>query len=85
MSGMDGYEATREIRRKQSGTRTREQLKNSSFPIFPSAMIALIASTLEDEQTTALSVGCDDLIGKPSFPKEDIFEATNNYIEVLYV
>lgn len=67
---MDGYEATKHIKATTKGQST--------------VVIALTASSLEEERTVALSAGCDDYIRKP-FREADIFEAMNKHIGVLYV
>jgi signal transduction histidine kinase/CheY-like chemotaxis protein len=70
MPMMDGYEATRQIKRSTSGQAT--------------AIIALTASTLEEEQAVVLSAGCDDFVRKP-FAENDIFATMHRHIGVRYV
>jgi CheY-like chemotaxis protein len=67
---MDGYEATKQIKSTTKGQAT--------------AVIALTASTLEEEQTVVRSAGCDDFMRKP-FREADLFEMMNKHIGVRYV
>jgi CheY-like chemotaxis protein len=70
MPVMDGYEATKRIKATIKGQAT--------------AVLALTASTLEEERAIVLSAGCDDYIRKP-FKEADIFEAIHNHIGVRYI
>ncbi len=69
MPVMDGYEATKQI---------KSQLKGQATVI-----IALTASTFEEERATALAAGCDDFVRKP-FREEEIFEKIAHYLGVRY-
>jgi CheY-like chemotaxis protein len=69
MPVMDGYEATRRIKATTRGQAT--------------AVIALTASTLEEERTIALSTGCDDLLRKP-FRETHVFEMMQKHLGVRY-
>lgn len=70
MPVMNGYEATTQI---------RSQIKGQATTI-----IALTASTLEEEHAIVLSAGCDDFVRKP-FLEQVIFEKMANYLGVQYV
>ncbi|HIK32920.1 MAG TPA: response regulator [Oscillatoriales cyanobacterium M59_W2019_021] len=70
MPVLDGYEATQRIKATTKGQAT--------------AVIALTASTLEEERTVILSTGCDDFVRKP-FREEDIFNAMHKHIGVRYI
>ena len=70
MPVMDGYEATRQIKRHLKGQAT--------------AIIALTASTLEEERAVILSTGCDDFVRKP-FREEIIFDKMTRYLGVRYI
>ena len=70
MPVIDGYEATKRIKSTTKGQAT--------------AVIALTASTLEEERAVVTSAGCDDFLRKP-FREADIFETMNKYIGVRYV
>ncbi|MFB8792275.1 MAG: AAA family ATPase [Potamolinea sp.] len=70
MPVMDGYEATKQIKATTKGQAT--------------AIIALTASSLEEERAIVLSAGCDDFIRKP-FRETEIFDTMNKYIGVRYI
>jgi predicted ATPase/signal transduction histidine kinase/CheY-like chemotaxis protein len=70
MPGMDGYEATKRIKETHDGQAT--------------AIIALTASSLEEERAVVLSAGCDDFLRKP-FRSSDIFEIMHKHIGVRYI
>lgn len=69
---MDGYEATRQIRKKANN--------NSPFP----KIIALTASAFEEQRTTILAAGCDDLVSKP-FREQVIFDKLTEHIGVRFI
>lgn len=70
MPVMDGYEATRKIKATTKGQAT--------------AVIALTASTFEEEQVVIVSAGCDDFLRKP-FREADIFNLMQKHIGVKYI
>lgn len=70
MPVMNGYEATTQIKSHLKGQAT--------------TIIALTASTLEEERAIVLSAGCDDFVRKP-FLENTIFEKMSQYLGVLYV
>jgi signal transduction histidine kinase/CheY-like chemotaxis protein len=70
MPVMDGLEATKHIKATATGQET--------------AIIALTASTLEEDEQNVLAVGCDDFLRKP-FKDTDIFEFMHKHIGVRYV
>ncbi len=70
MPVMNGYEATTQIKTHLKGQAT--------------AIIALTASILEEEQAVILSTGCDDFVRKP-FHEHDIFEKMAQYLGIRYV
>ncbi len=70
MPVMDGYEATKQIKATTKGQAT--------------AIIALTASSLEEERAVVLSAGCDDFMRKP-FRETDIFDTMNKHIGVRYI
>ena len=70
MSVMDGYDATKHIKATTKGQAT--------------AIIALTASSQEEERAVVLSAGCDDFLRKP-FREADIFEIIHKHIGVRFV
>ena len=70
MPVMDGYEATKQIKATTKGQAT--------------AIIAVTASTFEEERAVVLSAGCDDFLRKP-YREADIFEAMAKHLGVRYV
>ncbi len=70
MPVMDGYLATKIIRSKPKGGKTK--------------IIALTASTLGEEKTAIMATGCDDYIQKP-FKENDILEVMHRHIGVEYL
>ena len=70
MPVMNGYEATKQIKSPLQGQAT--------------AIIALTASVLEEEQAIVLGAGCDDFVRKP-FKEEVIWEKMAQYLGVRYV
>lgn len=67
---LDGYEATKQIKATTKGQAT--------------AIIALTASTLEEDRAIVLSAGCDDFVRKP-FREADVLDAMNKHIGVRYI
>ncbi|MEJ2136569.1 MAG: PAS domain S-box protein [Desulfofustis sp.] len=72
MPVMDGYEATRRIRKETSRGEVR--------PV----IIALTASVFAEEQTAVMSIGCDGIIMKP-FKENELVETLQNYLNVKFV
>nr|WP_245817491.1 ATP-binding protein [Hydrococcus rivularis] len=70
MPVMNGYEATQQIKSHIQGQAT--------------VIVALTASTLEEEKAVVLSAGCDDFVRKP-FREEVIFEKMAQYLGVNYI
>jgi CheY-like chemotaxis protein len=71
MPVMNGYEATR-------------QIKSLANPAQMPKIIALTASTMEEERAVVLGAGCDDFLRKP-FREAEIFEAMTHHIGVKFV
>ncbi len=66
MPRLDGYEATREIRRRERA----ESDKNDDETFAPAVVIALTAHTLAGEREKCLAAGMNDYIAKPIKIKE---------------
>jgi CheY-like chemotaxis protein len=67
---MDGYEATKRIKATVKGQAT--------------VIIAVTASSYEEERAMILSVGCDDYLRKP-FKEADIFEILHKHLGIRFV
>jgi CheY-like chemotaxis protein len=67
---MDGYEATRQIKTTTQGQAT--------------VIVALTASTHEEEQSIVLSAGCDDFMRKP-FKEATLFAVMQKHLGVDYL
>ncbi|OQX24529.1 MAG: hypothetical protein BWK80_20315 [Desulfobacteraceae bacterium IS3] len=70
MPVMDGYEATKRIKAETKGQAT--------------AVIALTASTFEEEQVVVVSAGCNDFLRKP-FKEMEIFDMMAKHLGVRYI
>ncbi|MFL9454893.1 MULTISPECIES: PAS domain-containing hybrid sensor histidine kinase/response regulator [Nostocales] len=77
MPVMNGYEATRKIR-------DREQLRVTSLQSQSTVIIALTASTFEENKSNILAAGCNDIICKP-YREEIIFQTIAEYLKVQYI
>jgi CHASE2 domain-containing sensor protein/CheY-like chemotaxis protein/nitrogen-specific signal transduction histidine kinase len=81
MPMMDGYEATKQIRLRESN---RENFQVKIQTSQATAIVAVTAHMLEKERTTAFSAGCDDFIHKP-FREADILDALHKHIGARFV
>ena len=70
MPVLDGYDATKRIRTMMQDRET--------------AIIALTASSLEEERAIVLEAGCDDYLRKP-FRENELFELMSTHIGVTFV
>ncbi|NEQ71330.1 MAG: response regulator, partial [Symploca sp. SIO2D2] len=96
--GDNGDKGDKEDKEDKGDKEDKEKLStpipNSQFPIpnsqFPTPkqpttiIIALTASTFEEERAVVLSAGCDDFVRKP-FRQEEILEKMAQYLGVCYI
>ena len=68
----NGYDATQKIREREEQRSTR------------TIILALTAISLEDEETTAISIGCDGFLRKP-FRGTDVFDLIHKHLGVRFV
>ncbi|MCB9079252.1 MAG: response regulator [Anaerolineaceae bacterium] len=73
MPVLNGYEATQIIKSRQS---------NSQH--LPSKIIALTASSFEEEKADILAAGCDDFLRKP-FRETELFQMMSQHIGVQFI
>ena len=71
MPVMDGYQATKRIRKLEERSR-------------PTPIIALTASSFEEERAVILTAGCDDFLRKP-FREQDLFSLLQKYLDLRYI
>ncbi len=74
MPVMDGYEATKYI---------KSEIRNSKSEI-QTIIIALTASSLEEDRSRSVSAGCDDFLRKP-FQESEIFEKMHTHLGVRFI
>jgi PAS domain S-box-containing protein len=75
MPVIDGYEATKRIRNEELSMKHEE---------FKTVIIAVTASSFEEEQRSVLSAGCDALLRKP-FREAEVFEILHRHLGVEFV
>ncbi|HSF76201.1 MAG TPA: AAA family ATPase, partial [Microcoleus sp.] len=83
MPVMDGYEATKQIKAKAPSS---SPLVNCGGDIESQAttIIAITASSFEEDKAMVLSIGCDDFVRKP-FREANIFDVLHKHIGVQFV
>ena len=84
MLGMDGCEATQQIRQLEQQKKTTKRRRKSSTPLAPTKIIALTASAFEDDRSALLAIGCDDVLYKP-FREDQLLSALARHLNVLYL
>lgn len=80
MPVMDGCEATKEIRKKEED----REIPQSPVTNPQTVIIAITASSFEEEKAVILAAGCDDFVRKP-FREEIIFEKMAEFLGVRYL
>lgn len=80
MPGVNGYEATQQIRAIEQESEGAEE--HSPHP--PIKIIALTGSAFEADRRGAIAAGCDDFVRKP-FRAETIFEKMAVHLNLRYV
>ncbi|MEP6516586.1 AAA family ATPase [Microcoleus vaginatus] len=84
MPVMDGYEATKQIKAKASSSSPLVKGGGGAIESQATAIVAITASSFEEEKAVVLSTGCDDFIRKP-FREANIFDALHKHIGVQFV
>jgi len=75
MPVMDGYEATKRIR--------KEERKNTKYQT-QTVIIALTAGVFEKQRAEALKIGCDGFVRKP-LNEHEIYEKMHKHLGIRYV
>ncbi|MCC5897019.1 MAG: PAS domain-containing protein [Phormidium sp. BM_Day4_Bin.17] len=79
MPVLDGYEATRQLRQRESTNRS-----GTSSPPRRTPIIALTANLFAEEQQAATFAGCDRLIAKP-FSEQELLKTIGTYLNLQYL
>jgi PAS domain S-box-containing protein len=82
MPEMDGYEATRQIRNLEICHQSTSLPALDAAPTSP-IIIALTASTFDEQQARAMAAGCNDFLAKP-FSTKTILDKLATYLGVRY-
>lgn len=85
MPRLDGYETTTRIRSEESQWLERQSVSSKQhLSGRPIPIIAITASSLEEEHERILAVGCDDHLRKP-FQAPALFELLHRHLGIRYV
>ncbi|MCP4716101.1 MAG: response regulator, partial [Deltaproteobacteria bacterium] len=85
MPVMDGYETAKNIRAREGGAGQRSAQQNSHpGQSRKTSIIAVTATSFEEEQRTALAAGCDDFVRKP-FRESEIFDILRRHLDLSFV
>jgi CHASE2 domain-containing sensor protein/nitrogen-specific signal transduction histidine kinase/DNA-binding NarL/FixJ family response regulator len=79
---MDGYEATRQIRKLEQQASGNLGEQNGNFPGL-TKIIAVTANALVEARSEMLEAGCDDIVYKP-FQEQTIFDKLTEHLDVQY-
>ena len=79
MPVMNGYQAVKEIRKKEQEKNTSVNSANKTTKI-----IAITASIFDDEEVKVYQVGCDDIVRKP-FTKDIIFDKMKYHLGIDFL
>jgi signal transduction histidine kinase len=80
MPVMDGCEATKEIRKMEKERESFQSPNSNPHTV----IIAITASSFEEEKTVILAAGCDEFVRKP-FKEETIFSKMAEFLGVRYI
>jgi len=69
MPGMDGFEATREIRKLEAGSSQQSPIKNQQSSIKRMPIIAMTAHAMTGDREKCIDAGMDDYVSKPIQPE----------------
>ncbi|MBI2838967.1 MAG: response regulator [Acidobacteria bacterium] len=83
MPGMDGYEASRQIRAEEAAA-AAAAAAGAAAPSARTVIIAITASVLEQEHDAVLHAGCDDYIRKP-YRETELFEKLSRHTGLHFV
>ncbi|WP_204103024.1 MULTISPECIES: ATP-binding protein [Spirulina sp. CCY15215] len=85
MPVMNGYEATKLIRKKEGEKRMREEEENiSQLSLSPVPIVAITASAFEEDRNIVIAAGCNDFVRKP-FKEAIVFDKIAQYSGVRYI
>ncbi len=79
MPVLDGYDATKRIRRAEE-----RKSANTETPTPHTAIIAITASSLEEDRAVVMNAGCDDYLRKP-FREAELFALMSKHLGVKFV
>ncbi|PID56171.1 hybrid sensor histidine kinase/response regulator [candidate division KSB3 bacterium] len=77
---MNGYDATKQIKQLERNTASDPAAGHTGFP---AKIIALTASSFEEERAEILANGCDDYLRKP-FKRSDLFDLLHKHLDMKY-